>query len=143
MKNELRARIFEMTLAAFGASACASGAATEPSKLPTAAEVAKPAAASPGEASCSAAGCGAKSDTATAAPQAPAAPASPEMAAKSETVPEVTQKAQPGNDVAAPAATTPAAATTPPTPAKAKPKHVAKKAADDEGCGAGSCASKK
>ncbi len=151
MKNELRARIFEMTLAAFGASACAHTAqATDPSKVPAAAEVTKPSAAGHGEASCSAAGCGAQADDTAAsgaktaasdtraaetnAPAMAAEPASPPMAAKTETAAAVTQKAETASDGPAAAA-----------PPKAKPrsKHVKKKSADDEGCGAGSCASAK
>ena len=145
MKNELRARIFEMTLAAFGASACAGGAqAVDPAKTPAAAEVSKPASSAHGEASCSAAGCGAKADdskatakgdtNAVAAPAVqPAAEASPPVAVKSETTAEVTQKLD-ATSAAAPVAA---------APAKPKAKHAKKKSADDEGCGAGSCASAK
>jgi hypothetical protein len=141
MKNELCARILEMTLAAFGASACAGATqATEPAKVPAAAEVSKPAASGHGESRCSAAGCGAKADdTPSTAPKAadadstnaaamePDAHAAPPVAVKSETTADVTQQAD--------------TATGPAPKAKHKKHGAKKKSGDEEGCGAGSCAS--
>ena len=142
MKNELRAKILEMTLAAFGASACASTQAADPAKVPSAAEVTKQSPASHGEASCSAAGCGAKAeDGAPSAPSTSGANAAPASDAKdalgaATIAPPVAEKDE-ATASDQPASVLPAKA----KPASSKPKHKKKKAANDEGCGAGSCAS--
>ena len=153
MKNELRARILEMTLAAFGASACATTQATDPAKVPSAAEVTPENPASHGEASCSAAGCGAKADDtapadtkSTDAKSAPATDAKDVAGASAIATPaSATPQAAVDADPSKPAE----AATDAPKPAHVKGKPGAskrpakKKSADDDGCGAGSCASAK
>lgn len=148
MKNRLETRILEMTLAALGAVACGAGTPTTKSAtdVPRATEVARPATAHAGDSSCSAAGCGAKSDDSK-GPEtlAKAAEASSTTA---DVAPAATPEPPPSAAVAsAPSTSTTSAAAAPstapaPKPVAAKPKR-AKKAADDDGCGAGSCSSRK
>jgi hypothetical protein len=148
MNNRLETRILEMTLAALGAVACGAGApaATKSANdVPRATEVARPTTAHAGDSSCSAAACGAKTDDsngpATLAKAAEASSTTPDVA------PATLAESPSAALASAPSTSTTSAAAAPstapaPKPAAARPKR-AKKAAADDGCGAGSCSSRK
>jgi hypothetical protein len=151
--STLEARILEMTLAAFGAVACGGAAASSGSgaNVPRATEVTSPASPHAAQSSCSAAGCGAplaKTDT---NPQASPAekPADNVLASTSATngAPPAPASASPSSDAVAapsPASVLPAKAKAKPhAKAATKPAQATSKSADDDGCGAGSCGSKK
>ncbi len=152
MKNRLETRILEMTLAALGAVACGAGtpAATKSANdVPRATEVARPTTAHAGDSSCSAAGCGAKSDDstspATLAKAAEASSTTPDVAPATapETPPSAALASTPSTSTSTPSAAAAPSTAPAPKPAAAKPKHAKKAAADDDGCGAGSCSSRK
>jgi len=133
MRPNLSFEQFAAVLGAIGATALVACGAAEPQPV-HANEVAPSASAATGQASCSAAGCGA-SKGANAAAMPAASAVAPETTAAAATAPATDA---PVAAAAASAAPTPASSATPPKPVAKKKKVMP---SGEASCGAGTCSS--